>query len=174
MSITYPLTTSEHLDHLYVEHHSWLYSVLCRRMGNAFDAADLAQDTFLRLFLKPIELDSDNSARAYLNKVSKHLCVDLWRKRELERAWLEQNTGLVESHSISAEQQNLILETLQQIDQMLRELPQKVATAFLLSQLKGMTYKQIAEVLSVSERMVKKYMAQALFHCAMLEVDLDY
>jgi RNA polymerase sigma-70 factor (ECF subfamily) len=37
--------------------------------------------------------------------------------------------------------------------------------AFLLAQLDGLTYAQIAGQLDVSERMVKKYMAQAMLQC---------
>jgi DNA-directed RNA polymerase specialized sigma24 family protein len=56
---------------------------------------------------------------------------------------------------------------------MLARLPRKVSDAFLLAQLHGLTYKQIALQLGVCERMVKKYMAQALLHCAVLEAELD-
>jgi len=167
-----PLMPSAQLQTLYTDHHSWLYSLLYRRLGNSFDAADLAQDTFIRLLLKPVSFDNEGKARAYLSTVSKRLCVDLWRRQELERVWQECQAGQTDAFVISAEQQNILLETLQRIDQMLRALPEKVATAFLLSQLKGMTYRQIAEVVGVSERMVKKYMAQAVFHCAMLEAEL--
>ncbi|MFJ1571198.1 sigma factor [Pseudomonas sp. NPDC088322] len=37
---------------LYVEHHAWLKRWLWQRMGCRSDAADLTQDTFLRL-LRP-------------------------------------------------------------------------------------------------------------------------
>lgn len=157
---------------LYDQHHSWLYHLLYRRLGDSFDAADLAQDTFVRLLLKPVSFDNELGARAYLNKVSKRLCIDLWRRREVEKVWLEKQGEQPELVAISPEQHNIMLEILQQLDQMLRDLPEKVATAFLLSQLKGMTYKQIAQILFVSERMVKKYMAEAIYHCALLEADL--
>lgn len=54
---------------------------------------------------------------------------------------------------------------------MLQGLPEKVRTAFLMSQVGGSTYAKIATELSVSERMVKKYMAQAMLHCLRLEVE---
>ena len=66
----------------------------------------------------------------------------------------------------SPESQALIVETLLRIDAMLTQLPQR--SAFLMSQLHGMTYAAIATELGVSERMVKKYMAQAMLHCLML------
>ena len=56
---------------------------------------------------------------------------------------------------------------------MLMRLPAKVREAFLMAQVEGVTYATIAERLEVSERMVKKYMAQAFLHCAVLEAELD-
>jgi RNA polymerase sigma-70 factor (ECF subfamily) len=60
------------------------------------------------------------------------------------------------------------LETLQEIDGLLDELPPKVRDAFLLSQLDGLTYAQIAKQLNVSERSVKRYMVQAMAKCILL------
>jgi RNA polymerase sigma-70 factor (ECF subfamily) len=34
---------------LYTDHHGWLQGWLRRKVGNAFDAADLTQDTFVRI-----------------------------------------------------------------------------------------------------------------------------
>lgn len=42
--------------------------------------------------------------------------------------------------------------------------------AFLWSQLEGLTYQQIAERLKVSERTIKRYMAQAYEHCLLVEL----
>ena len=49
------------------------------------------------------------------------------------------------------------------------EVPEKVRRAFLMAQLQGMPYREIAGTLGVSERMIKKYMAQAMLACLALE-----
>ncbi len=38
---------------LYADHQQWLQRWLRRKVGNAFDAADLSQDTFCRLLTAP-------------------------------------------------------------------------------------------------------------------------
>jgi RNA polymerase sigma-70 factor (ECF subfamily) len=62
----------------------------------------------------------------------------------------------------------LILETLHEIDAMLDSLPALVRRAFLLSQLAGMKYEDIAEQLGVSLITVKRYMKQAFLQCLKL------
>ncbi|MCW5604049.1 MAG: sigma-70 family RNA polymerase sigma factor [Burkholderiales bacterium] len=156
---------------LYEAHHSWLVGLLRRRLGNACDAADLAQDAFVRLLLRPRHFDSHEGARAYLSVVAKGLCIDLWRRREIERTWLEVLAAHSDAVEPSAEERAIILEALFEIDAMLRSLPDKVRNAFIMAQIHGMNYREIAAELGVSDRMVKRYMAQAMLHCVLLDAN---
>ncbi|WP_038907045.1 sigma-70 family RNA polymerase sigma factor [Dickeya oryzae] len=164
-------TSSSDLQQLYHQHNGWLQGLLSKRLGNLYDAADLAHDIFVQLLTRPRHFDSHEGARAYLSVMAQGLCVDLWRRRTLEQAWLQSLSDGVQAHALSAEQHIIILETLYQVDAMLRQLPDNVRIAFILSQIQGKTYAQIAITLGVSERMVKKYMAQAMLHCIVLEAE---
>ncbi len=165
------LGSAENIVLIFSEHHSWLQKLLRRRLGNACDAADLAQDVFLRLLLKPRNFDSLAGARAYLGAMANGMCIDLWRRKEIERVWLETVNAQPIPVAVSAEHCAILLETLFQVDTLLRSLPAKVRAAFVMSQISGLTYAEIAAELAVSERMVKKYMAQAMLHCLILEVE---
>ncbi|MFD3232065.1 sigma-70 family RNA polymerase sigma factor [Rahnella sp. WP5] len=163
--------SAENIVLIFSEHHNWLQKLFRRRLGNASDAADLAQDVFLRLLIKPRNFDSLAGARAYLGAMAQGMCIDLWRRKEIERVWLETLNAQPMPVAVSAEHCAVVLETLFQVDTMLRALPVKVRTAFVMSQIRGLTYPEIAVELSVSVRMVKKYMAQAMLHCLILEVE---
>ena len=156
------------LQQLYQDHHGWLHGWLRQRMGCSHNAADLAQDTFLRLLSKERDLSPLRDPRAYLSTIAHSLLVNHWRRQAIERAYLEALALQPEQYAPSPEARELIMATLLQIDTMLRSLPSKVRSAFLMAQLDGLTYAQIAISLGVSERMVKKYMAQAMLHCLTL------
>ena len=135
------------------------------------DAADLAQDTFVRLLAAPDATPEKqrgwqlDEPRAYLALVAKRLLVNLHRRRALEQAYLETLARLPESLAPSPEQRALLLEALQQIDAALDGLPAPVRTAFLLAQLEGLGHAAIAARLGRSERTVKRYMVQAMACC---------
>ncbi|CUI48368.1 sigma-70 family RNA polymerase sigma factor [Achromobacter xylosoxidans] len=164
-----PDSSPPDIHSLYQAHHGWLRSWLLRRLGNAFDAADLAHDAFVRLLAAPRAFDSPQGARAYLRSMGNGMCIDLWRRQEVERAWLDTLGTCAGATAPSAEQQAIIVETLLQVAQMLQQLPPKVARAFILAQVDGMKYRDIAAELGVSERTIKSYLARALLHCALLE-----
>lgn len=162
------------VHHLYLDHHRWLYNWLNRKLGDSADAEDIAQDTFIRIINVSPQPSKDRAGwvvhepRAYLTVVAKRLIANLYRRRVLEKAYLD---SLVQSPAVSVpspEQHLLILEVLQQLDGMLDALPAKVRDTFLLAQLAGLTYAQIAAQLKVSERSVKRYMVQAMAKCILL------
>jgi RNA polymerase sigma factor (sigma-70 family) len=158
------------LHDLYRDHRSWLEGWLRRRMGSACDAADLSQDTFLRLLASSQRIADLQEPRAYLLTVGKRLLSNFYQRRSLEQAYLSALASLPEACSPSPEERWLLLETLQALDELLDGLPRAVRRAFLWSQLEGLNYQQIAERLSVSQRTVKRYMAQAYEHCLLVEL----
>jgi len=158
------------LSTLYRDHQSWLETWLRRRVGNAWDAADLSQDTFLRVLASSQQLADLREPRAYLLTVGKRLLNNFYARRSLEQAYLEALAHLPEDSVPSPELLWLLLETLQALDELLDGLPAVVRRAFLWSQLEGLGYREIAERLQVSERTVKRYMAQAYEHCLLVEL----
>ncbi|MFJ7142690.1 MAG: sigma-70 family RNA polymerase sigma factor [Pseudomonas protegens] len=161
------------VHHLYDAHHRWLYELLRRRLNHAWDAADLAHEIFVRVLKRTPQLDGEVQQRSYLATIARGLCIDHWRRRQLEQAWLQALAARPQALQPSPEHRAIIVETLYEVDAMLGRLPQRVREAFILAQLHERPYREIAVELGVCERMVKKYLAQALVHCALLEAELD-
>ncbi|CAB3908939.1 sigma-70 family RNA polymerase sigma factor [Achromobacter animicus] len=159
------------VQRLYDAHHGWLFGWLRRRLGNSADAADLAQDTFVGLLgaYRRRALPDLQEPRAYLTTIAKRLMVDLYRRLALEQAYLEVLAAMPARHAPSEEQRLAVLQTLREVDALLAALPDKVRAAFLLSQLDGLTYEQIATEMRVSVRTVKRYMAEAFTHCILAD-----
>jgi len=149
---------------LYSDHHGWLCKWLLGKLGCAHSAADLAQDTFVRIIAgrNTAEL---REPRAFLATIARGLVIDHWRRQDLERAYLDAIAHLPDSQMPSPETRLLILETLAGIDALLDGLQAKTRTAFLLSRLEGLSYPDIAAQLGVSLSSVEKYMAVAIRHC---------
>lgn len=158
------------LETLYCEHHGWLLGWLRRRLGHACDAADLAHDTFLRLIggASQPRFSSVGEARAYLRTTAKNLCINLWRRQEIERAWLDTLAALPQEQCPSAERQAVVLQALEEIGDMLQALPVKAARAFTLAVVCEMTDDEVGAELGVSGRMVRKYVARAMLACLLL------
>jgi RNA polymerase sigma factor (sigma-70 family) len=153
---------------LYQQHHGWLHGWLRYKLGNTFDAADLAHDTFIRI-LAGRDIGAISQPRAYLTTVARGILINWYQRQALERAYLDAIALLPEAQAPSCEAQYLIMETLYQVDAMLDALPAVVRRTFLLSQLEGWTYEAIALRLDISLASVKRYMKQAFLACLQLE-----
>jgi len=153
------------IEALYKNHHAWLQSWLRRRLGHAGDAADLAHDTFIRLMLAPRNVDAADEPRAFLTHVAKGLVVDLWRRREIERAYLETLQALPEPHAPSPETQLQVIEALVQIDRLLAGLAPRTRQVFLLAQLDGLSLQQISDQVAMPVITVRRHIHKALLRC---------
>jgi RNA polymerase sigma factor (sigma-70 family) len=162
------MSTSENLSHqetaiLYRDHHSWLQGWLRRQIGNTWDAADIAQDTFIRVLTKP-SVSGLREPRAYLTFIARHLMIDFFRHADLERAYLADLATLDEAFHPSAEERLSVLQSLQALDAMLDTLTPKTRMAWLLSRLDGLAHAEIATQLGVSVPRVRQYLAKAARH----------
>ena len=153
------------IESIYVEHHGWLQGWLRQRTRCSHQAADLAQDTFLRVLGRRQAVQPLQEPRAWLASIARGLLIDQWRRQDLERAYREALALLPEPEAPSPEQRLLILETLQQIDAALDALPADARRAFLLSQLDGLGYAEIAREMGVSLSTVKRHMLRAFRAC---------
>lgn len=154
------------INSLYQENQPWLRGWLYSRVGCSQAAADLAQDTFVRL-LKTGKVPPQTESRRFLTRIAKGLMIDRYRRQQIEQAYLESLSHRPEAFVPGPETHHVIIETLFEIDCLLDGLPGNVRQALLMRQLEGLSYAAIARELNVSVSSVEKYVARGLAACCM-------
>ncbi|MCH7336700.1 sigma-70 family RNA polymerase sigma factor [Acinetobacter sp. NIPH 2699] len=162
-------SVNQQVSILYQQHHAWIYCWLYQKLGSSADAADLAQDTFVRILARQQQLEFQQP-RAYLVTVAKGLMVNWLQRKEIERAYFDVLAEQPAQEHPSPERQVLIIETLAEIIALLAELPHSVRLTFLYAQLEKLKYQEIADRLGISVSTVKRNIQRAYMHC--LEVML--
>lgn len=145
---------------------------LARKLENPADAAELAQEAYLRLYRleHPEQLDN---ARAFLFQVASNLATDQLRRRQLHFRFLrieggdssDASTPEQFSDATSPEQVLSSREKLARIYAAVDDLPDNCRQAFLLHRTSGLSYSDIARELGVSVSSVEKYILEALKAC---------
>ena len=154
------------------KHGGPLEKYLARKLDNREDAAELAQEAYMRLHRLEQPENLDN-ARAFLFQVATNLAVDQLRRRQLHFRFLKVEKGQavegepvdLNAAGVSPEQILGARQKLQAIEKVLDKMPFKVKQAFLLHRQSGLSYSAIAEQMQVSVSSVEKYILQALKHC---------
>ncbi len=155
---------SDTVTALYRNHHGWLHDRLRRKLGCTHRAADLAHDTFERLWkagLTPALAEP----RAYLTTIAQRLAINQFRRQALEQAYLDVLARQPAAHAPSAEEQAIVIETLDEIWRLLDGMPERRRQVFLLAQIEGLAHAEIARQLGVTLNIVHKEAAAALRHC---------
>jgi RNA polymerase sigma-70 factor (ECF subfamily) len=149
------------LETIFRDHHAWLLDQVRRHTSSTHGAEDVAGETFVQLAAYR-GLEGVREPRALLTTIAKRVLFNIWRRRDLEHAYLQELAAMPRECYPSPEERALIVEALCAIDRALDSLPAKARLAFLYSQLDGMTYAEIGRELGVSASMVRQYMARAL------------
>ena len=142
-------------DRLYRRYAVWLHRRLRAKVG-ADAAADIVHDTYLRV--APYAENGIQHPKAFLLQVATNLLKDKHRQ-EMRR----EGAG-VAGRTAEAEAPPQFDQVL--LGQIMRDMPQLYRDVFVLSRFSGMTYPEIARVLSVSVKTVEWRMARALEYCA--------
>jgi RNA polymerase sigma-70 factor (ECF subfamily) len=140
---------------------------LCRHMlGNAHDAEDAAQDTFIKAYQNLNNFRPEASFYTWLYRIAVNTCFDFKKRPFFESIFKSSDKG--EEFILEAVSDKPSPEKLYESKQLglalsnsLGKLSLKLRTVIILKEIEGLSYEEIAEVLDVSVGTVKSRISRA-------------
>jgi RNA polymerase sigma-70 factor, ECF subfamily len=125
-----------------------VYHLCVRFLGVGAEAEDIAQETFIKAFVKRSNFDLTRPLMPWLLTIARRLCIDQLRYHK--RANVASNeTDTLESRDKDAEEMVSDKERVSIISSGLEALPEGQRESVVLYHVDGLGYKEIAEVLDV-------------------------
>jgi RNA polymerase sigma factor (sigma-70 family) len=155
------------VERLFAQHGRALQQFLYRRVRRHPDAAELAQEVYVRM-LRVADPASIRNPEAYLYTVASNLAKEHAHQECKDGAALDVDDPLVQEQLAELPPFASQLDTelrIKRLREVLQQLPAKSQAAVALQYWQGLSYEEIAQRLGVSTHMVKKYLSQALAHC---------
>jgi RNA polymerase sigma-70 factor (ECF subfamily) len=136
------------------------YPSLCRFLecllgGRASLAQDLAQESFLQLHRTAWETLPVGEARFWLYRVARNMAINEFRKSHTRYRLFDRVVEAMMPRARNPEQEYETEERKTLVLEMLQTLPEDQRTALLLREQEQLSYREIGEVLNVSESKVK-------------------
>lgn len=131
-----------------------LYRLALRITLDSAEAEDIVQDTMIRVWNKRDEWAQFNSIEAFCLTVARNLAIDRSQKSEVQNIELTTETQEMSDDSTPERQ----LERSEQMDlvrKLINELPEKQRTIIQLRDIEEKSYKEIADVMQLTEDQVK-------------------
>ena len=154
-------------NHLVQRYQRPVYNLAYRMLGNAEDAGDLVQDTFLRAYGALGSFRQDASFLTWLYKIASNLCIDALRSRKSKSA-LSLDVELEEGREPRAEgrdcapEENAVRDSVQEVVQKaVLNLPEKYRLVVVMRHLQDMSVEDIARVLDMPTGTVKTHLFRA-------------
>jgi RNA polymerase sigma-70 factor, ECF subfamily len=136
-----------------IPHSDILYNYALRMTGNADDARDLLQETFLKAFRFWDKYEKGTNVRAWLFRIMKNTYINVYRKAVKEPDTVDYNDiqnfyNVIRENSADSNdlQEKLFGHLLDDdVTKALEELPEEFRTVVILCDIEGLTYEEIAE-----------------------------
>lgn len=150
------------LIEIYDRYWEKMLAVAFNRLGNQEDAEECVQDVLYKLWKlrNNFSLSKDELAN-YLARSIRNQSFNIIDRRHRERSKAEGCKPFEEVNLLSPEREMILRELQQQIDKAINALPSQCQLVFKLSRQEGLSNKQIAEKLAVSENTVKSHLKKA-------------
>ena len=143
---------------IYDAHFDDLRRYLIYRSGDQDLSKDIAQNVFMKVWTKKIEIASGN-IKSLLFKMATDEFISHIRKKKVEKEYTES----IDLKLIREPYKNDdLLEKKVLFQKALNQLPEKQKTAFLMNKMQGLTHKEIAEILNLSQKAIEKRIGLAL------------
>ncbi len=126
------------------------------------DPEEIVQEVFVKLWLKKEAVDPGKDFQSYLFSIAKHLVLD-HLKSAVNRKLYFVGEHFQQDLLIGEGQENMLQEDAEEkLQRLIDEIPERRREIFRLSRFEGLSYKQIAERLNISENTVDSQIRNAL------------
>ena len=132
-----------------------LFRLALRITLNRVEAEDIVQDTLIKVWDRRFEWENIDSIEAFSLTVCRNLSLDRLRQKENSNDSLE-DVNIAEPVASSNPQDRMIQEDrVSLVRQIIDSLPEKQRSCMQLRDFEGKSYKEIAQVLDITEEQVK-------------------
>lgn len=160
------------LNDLMERHEERLFHFLIRQLRDEEDAADLAQESFVRVYQNRTKFDARQKFSTWLYTIATNLARDRikWRARHPQvslHAEQEKNTALenfLPDPALTPDETLVTTERAEAVRRAVAEVPDDWRTPLLLAEYEGMSHAEIGGVLKCSVKAVESRIYRARQH----------
>lgn len=133
-----------------------LYRLALRITLNPAEAEDVVQETLMKVWNRRDRWDELDSIEAFCLTICRNISLDKMKKAENQNPSLEEEHDSVDhSYSSNPEEQAMQRDRIALVRQLINNLPEKQRSCMQLREFEGKSYKEIAQILGVTEEQVK-------------------
>jgi RNA polymerase sigma-70 factor, ECF subfamily len=136
-----------------------IYLQIYRIVGNAADAQDLTQETFIKALRWREQLKDEQKAAHWLSRIARNTAIDFVRRQN--RISFTESDKVLLKHDDNPEQMLLRAEARAGFDELLRRLTPRERAALMLRDVEGLAAEEVAKQMGCSKATVRSHIANA-------------
>lgn len=139
--------SAEIVSQIWNESRTRIKGFIVKRIGNEADAEDILQNVFFKIHQNIADLKNPDKLYPWVFQTTRNAIVDFYREQKLK---IDSADELFSEIAVETSEKDVEEEVLQWLEPMVGELPDKYREALLLTDIQGLTQKQLSEKLDIS------------------------
>jgi len=133
-----------------------LYRLALRITQNPAEAEDVVQETMIKVWNRRDRWDEIESIEAFCLTICRNIAVDKTRSAAHQNLFLDQDHEVADaSYSSNPQEQAEQRDRVMLVRRLINDLPEKQRSVMQLRDIEGKSYREIAQILGITEDQVK-------------------
>lgn len=152
----------EAFERIYYTYAKRVYYFASRYLKNKHQAEEIVQEVFVKIWENRKRLNPDMSLSGYLLTTTKNTIFNDHRKQVNHEAYYQYVLHYLQKNNPNMENEIIYNDLMELLQKTLGQLPDKRKEIFELSRFQGLSYKEIASQLNITEKTIESHMRLAI------------
>ena len=147
---------------IFSRYHKRIYNFCLHLCQSPYEAQETVQKVFVALWEQRVQVDENKSITSYLYTIARYMVYNEFRQQVYKKAAFDYLIVNSSDFTNTTKDEVLYNELLSFLESVIERLPERQREIFKLSRFKGLTYRQIANQLNITENTVDTQIRRAL------------
>lgn len=149
-------------DEIFNHYYSRVYNLAFHFLHSKEEAQEIVQIVFIAIWEKRFKIDESKSFSAYLQSIARHTIFNQFKRAVYRQRFIDYTIKQTDAEETATDDSYQYKELQEVLENAISQLPPRRREIFYLSRSKGLSYKEIAIKLSISEATVNTQISKSI------------
>lgn len=149
-------------DEIFNHFYPRVYNLAFQFLHSREEAQEIVQIVFIAVWENRLQIDTERNFSAYIQSIARHTIYNQLKRAVYRQRFIDYSLKHAETEEIASDDSYQFKELQEVLEKAISELPPRRREIFYLSRNKGLSYKEIAAKLSITESTVNTQISKSI------------
>lgn len=149
-------------DEIFNHYYARVYNLAYHFLHTREEAQEIVQIVFIAVWENRLQIDAEKSFSAYIQSIARHTIFNQLKRAVYRQRFIDFSLKQAETEEAATDDSYQFKELQEVLENAISEMPPRRREIFYLSRTKGLSYKEIASKLSITESTVNTQISKSI------------